>query len=52
MAFKKDTNDSRESASIDIVKDLLKNNICVNVYDPMVAKSTILNDLNGIDLIN
>ena len=48
-AFKKDTNDSRESASIDIVKDLLKNNICVNVYDPMVAKSTILNDLNGID---
>ena len=48
-AFKKDTNDSRESASIDIVKDLLENNICVNVYDPMVAKSTILNDLNGIN---
>ena len=48
-AFKKDTNDSKESASIDIVKDLLENNICVNVYDPMVAKSTILNDLNGIN---
>tara|TARA_B100000963_G_scaffold361526_1_gene397446 strand:+ start:4499 stop:5875 length:1377 start_codon:yes stop_codon:yes gene_type:complete len=47
-AFKKDTNDSRESASIDIVKDLLKNKISVNVFDPMVSRQTILNDLKDL----
>jgi len=46
-AFKKDTNDSRESASIDVVKNLIRNNIKVNIYDPLVSKQTILNDLNG-----
>ena len=44
-AFKKDTNDSRESASIDVVKRLIENGIKVNIYDPMVSKKTILNDL-------
>lgn len=47
-AFKKNTNDSRESASIDIVKDLLIKGINVNVFDPMVSKSTILNDLKDL----
>ena len=47
-AFKKDTNDSRESASIDIVKNLLKNDVRVNLYDPMVSKETILNDLEDL----
>ena len=47
-AFKKDTNDSRESASIDVVKDLLSNGINVNIYDPMVLKTTILNDIKEL----
>ena len=53
-AFKKDTNDSRESASIYLAKELLLNNAYVNVYDPMVQpdriKSDILNLLNDCNI--
>jgi UDPglucose 6-dehydrogenase len=35
-AFKKDTNDSRESASISLVKNLLVNGAKIKIYDPMV----------------
>ena len=51
-AFKKNTNDSRESASIDIAKKLLENNYSVNVYDPMVNEETIINDLNNLSVLN
>lgn len=44
-SFKKNTNDSRESASIDITKYLLSNGFSVNVYDPKVSHTRILNDL-------
>ena len=44
-AFKKDTNDSRESASIYLVKELLLNNASVNVYDPMVDPDRIKSDI-------
>ena len=44
-AFKKDTNDSRESASIYLSKQLLEKGINVKVYDPMVSKSRIIEDL-------
>ena len=47
-AFKKNTNDSRESASIEVAINLLKNNINLNVYDPMVTKETIFNDLKDL----
>jgi UDPglucose 6-dehydrogenase len=47
-AFKKNTNDSRESASIDVVKELLNHKISVNVFDPMVSEQTILNDLKDL----
>ena len=47
-AFKKNTNDSRESPAIDIVSKLLELGIAVNVYDPEVSKETILNDLQSI----
>ena len=47
-AFKKDTNDSRESSSIDVVKKLLENGIEVNIFDPMVSKETILKDLDSL----
>lgn len=44
-AFKKDTNDSRESASIYLTKYLIENNVKVKVYDPMVSKQRVYNDL-------
>ena len=47
-AFKKDTNDSRESSSIDVVKKLLENGIEVNIFDPMVSKEKILKDLDTL----
>ena len=44
-AFKKDTNDSRESAAIYITDHLIQFGASVNIYDPMVKKRQILNDL-------
>ena len=44
-AFKKDTNDSRESASIDIANYLLTEGAILNVYDPMVSNELIYDDL-------
>ncbi|MBT6170076.1 MAG: nucleotide sugar dehydrogenase [Flavobacteriaceae bacterium] len=44
-AFKKDTNDSRESASIYITSKLLERGFVVNIYDPMVTSKRIINDL-------
>jgi UDPglucose 6-dehydrogenase len=45
FAFKKDTNDTRESAAIHIVRDLLAENARVALYDPRVSKQTIHRDL-------
>jgi UDPglucose 6-dehydrogenase len=36
FAFKKDTNDTRESAAIDVVRGLLEENATVVIYDPRV----------------
>ena len=44
-AFKKDTNDSRESASIYITHQLLEEGAFVHIYDPMVTKDQILSDI-------
>jgi UDPglucose 6-dehydrogenase len=44
-AFKKNTNDSRESASIYLAKELLINGAIVNVYDPMVESSRVQSDI-------
>tara|TARA_B110000003_G_C16625330_1_gene524672 strand:+ start:212 stop:1588 length:1377 start_codon:yes stop_codon:yes gene_type:complete len=49
-AFKKNTNDSRESASIYLAKILIENHIKVNVYDPMVSKERIIDDMNQLGL--
>ena len=46
-AFKKDTNDSRESASISLVKNLLLNGAKIKIYDPMVPERLIMNDLEN-----
>tara|TARA_B100001057_G_scaffold500673_1_gene617055 strand:- start:2091 stop:3497 length:1407 start_codon:yes stop_codon:yes gene_type:complete len=47
-AFKKNTNDSRESASINICRDLIKKNANINIYDPLVSKDRIFLDLKNI----
>ncbi len=45
FAFKKDTNDTRESAAIYVVRDLLMENAHVAIYDPKVPAKTIHEDL-------
>lgn len=45
-AFKSETNDSRESSSIYISKQLLDHGLSINIYDPMVSKERIFSDLN------
>jgi len=44
-AFKKDTNDTRESAAIYVAWELLKDQAAIHVYDPKVTKDQIIKDL-------
>ena len=48
-AFKKDTNDSRESASIYVADRLIENGAKISIYDPKVEKHRMLNDLNDLN---
>ena len=48
-AFKKDTNDTRESAAIYVSDYLLRSNININVYDPKVKEAQIFFDLNYLN---
>lgn len=45
-AFKANTNDSRESASIFIAEKLFSFGAIIEIYDPMVSKSKILSDIS------
>ena len=45
FAFKKDTNDTRESAAIYVCKDLLEEHAELALYDPKVSESQIRRDL-------
>jgi len=47
FAFKKDTNDTRESAAISVVRGLLEENATVVVYDPKVPAEEIRRDVLG-----
>lgn len=47
-AFKANTNDSRESASIKVSEILYKRGASITIYDPMVRKRTILNDMESL----
>jgi UDPglucose 6-dehydrogenase len=47
FAFKKDTNDTRESAAINVVRDLLAEHANVVVYDPKVPAAEIISDVLG-----
>jgi UDPglucose 6-dehydrogenase len=47
FAFKKDTNDTRESASIAVCRDLIAEQARVSVYDPKVPADEIRSDVLG-----
>jgi len=47
FAFKKDTNDTRESAAITVCRDLLGERAQVVVYDPKVSEEEIRRDVSG-----
>lgn len=48
-AFKKDTNDTRESAAIYVADDLLSEQANISVYDPKVGLEQIQFDLNHLE---
>jgi len=48
-AFKKDTNDTRESAAIYVADDLLDEQAQLAVYDPKVRPQQMYNDLNYLN---
>lgn len=48
-AFKKDTNDTRESAAIYVSDYLLNEQANIAVFDPQVKEKQILNDLNYLN---
>lgn len=47
-AFKKDTNDSRESAAIDIANYLVEEQAELHIYDPKVTSQQILTDIEKV----
>jgi len=47
-AFKANTNDSRESSSIYVAVDLLRAGASLNIYDPLVEKNRIIDDLLNV----
>ncbi|HVU23823.1 MAG TPA: UDP-glucose 6-dehydrogenase [Opitutus sp.] len=49
FAFKKDTNDTRESPAISVCRDLLAEQARVTVYDPKVPAGEIRRDVLGHD---
>ena len=48
-AFKKDTNDTRESAAIYVANDLINEQARIAVYDPKVSRKKVLTDLDYLE---
>ena len=48
-AFKKDTNDTRESAAIYVADKLIENGAKICVYDPRVSEQQMLSDLDRLN---
>jgi UDPglucose 6-dehydrogenase len=48
FAFKKDTNDTRESAAIDVCRALLAEKAQISIYDPKVTADVIINNLSTV----
>lgn len=51
-AFKKDTNDTRESAAIYVADDLINEQASLVIFDPKVSEGQILSDLNYLESRN
>lgn len=49
-AFKKDTNDTRESAAIYVTSALMEENASIHVFDPKVEKHQIIGDLEYLNV--
>lgn len=49
FAFKKDTNDTRESAAIYVCRDLLEEKAQLSIYDPQVSAQQIEHELGAQD---
>lgn len=47
-AFKKDTNDTRESAAIYVANELMEEKAVIHVYDPKVDKKQIYKDIDDL----
>src|SRR6218665_1513157 len=48
-AFKKDTNDTRESSAIYIANDLINEQAKIAIYDPKVDENQVLSDLDYLE---
>jgi UDPglucose 6-dehydrogenase len=48
FAFKKDTNDTRESAAITVCRDLLEEHARLTIYDPRVSEQQVRSVLEGV----
>jgi UDPglucose 6-dehydrogenase len=48
-AFKKDTNDTRESAAIEIADKLIEEQAIIHAYDPKVKQARMIEDLNYLN---
>ncbi len=48
FAFKKDTNDTRESAAIYVCRDLLQERALLRIYDPQVSPDQAMKDLRAV----
>lgn len=51
-AFKKDTNDTRESAAIYVADHLIEDGAQVHIYDPKVSEAKILSDMKYLWELN
>ena len=47
-AFKKDTNDTRESSAIYVADFLINERAAIHVYDPKVSSEQMMSDLDGL----
>ncbi|MDF1756290.1 MAG: UDP binding domain-containing protein, partial [Verrucomicrobiales bacterium] len=52
FAFKKDTNDTRESAAIYVCRDLLIEKAHLAIYDPQVSLKQIISDLEYVGILD
>ena len=48
-SFKKDTNDTRESAAIYVADELIDEQAIIKVYDPKVTSKQIQSDINNLN---